>query len=201
MAVSAWLTAQLDLTAPVAPLVPGILTDACLIGGVSASAMTEGASPDPGGWEPGDTDAARARIEALGLGAALGLALASADDTAGQMAGSYTASLSRLLIDGAAAGLTAASIGASLTGYASDPRNAHGSVLGMLVKGIGAAAMALYQLLKVDYGRWVVDPSSNVCPVCQGNASAGRRRIGSAYPSGDTESPAHDRCRCQVIPD
>ena len=157
--------------------------------------MTEGASPDLGGWQPGDQDAAQQQAEALGLGAGLGMALATAQETASQMAAGYMTVLGRALVDGAAAGLGAAAIGASLVVALSDPDQASGSVLARLVIGIAAAALALYLARKVQRVRWETDPTSNVCPECLANEAGSPYKITNA-----PECPAHPRCRCAVVP-
>ena len=195
-AAAAWLAAQgTDLIPAITPLVPGMLADAWLIGGCSAAAMTDGTGADTGDWQPGGQDAARDRAEALGLGAGLGAALMQDRETALQMAAGYMTALGRALVDGAAVGLGAAAIGASLLAALTDPDAAHASVLGLLVIGIGAAALALYLDRKVQQVRWVTDPASNVCPECLANAAGSPYRIENA-PS----CPAHFKCRCGVTP-
>ena len=153
-----------------------------------------GGSPDLAGWQPGDSDTARQQAEALGAGTVLGAALAQSPDMASQMAGGFMAGLARTLIDGAASGLGAAAIGASLTAYLSDPANAQRSVLGLLAAGIGAAALAVYRSLKVRRVRWVTD-GGNVCPACQANADGSPYRLENA-----PFVPQHPHCRCACIP-
>jgi hypothetical protein len=158
--------------------------------------MVAGGSPDLAGWTPGDSDAARQQADALGAGAVLSAALLQSGGTASQVADGYLTGLARALADGAKAGLGAAAIGASLVAYLADSQQAHGSVLGLLVTGIGAAALAVYLALKVQRVRWVTDPASNVCPVCAANAAGSPYRIANA-----PECPAHNRCRCGMVPD
>lgn len=38
------------------------------------------------------------------------------------------------------------------------------------------------------------------CDICQGNADAGVIGLDEAFPSGDTEEPAHPRCECVTVP-
>jgi 8-oxo-dGTP pyrophosphatase MutT (NUDIX family) len=195
-AATAWLVGQgVDLVPVIAPLVPGMLADAWLIGGACAAAMVSGGSPDLAGWQPGDQDTAQQQAEALGLGAGLGSALAQAGETASQMAAGYMTVLARALVDGAAPGLGAAAIGASLLDALSDPDQASGSVLGRLVTGIAAAAKALYLKLKVQRVAWQTDPASNACPECLANQAGGPYKIANA-----PECPAHIKCRCAVVP-
>lgn len=50
----------------------------------------------------------------------------------------------------------------------------------------------------VEQIRWVADPDA--CEICKKNAEASPLPIGSEFPSGDTEPPAHPRCRCNLVP-
>ena len=196
-----WLAAQLasvhgtDLAAVFLPLVPGMTADGYLIGAASAASLADGEDPGWGGWQPGDADAARDRVEALGLGAGLGIALESYRETAQRMADGYLAGMARALIDGAASGLGAAAIGAAVIAALTDPDTARNSALTVLGAVIGAAAMALYLARKVQRVNWSVDPASNVCPVCAANAAGSPYAIASA-----PGCPAHPICRCQVVP-
>jgi len=45
---------------------------------------------------------------------------------------------------------------------------------------------------------WVNEPGA--CPICLDNADAGPINIGDTFPSGDSQAPAHNRCRCHVAP-
>jgi len=38
------------------------------------------------------------------------------------------------------------------------------------------------------------------CAMCVANADAGPINIGDTFPSGDTNTPFHDRCRCHTVP-
>ena len=38
------------------------------------------------------------------------------------------------------------------------------------------------------------------CAMCVANAEAGPINIGDTFPSGDSQAPAHNRCRCHVAP-
>ena len=190
-AATAWLAAQgLDLTAAIAPLVPGILADAWLIGGCSAQAMADGTDADLGGWQPGGTDPAQDRAEALGIGAGLGSALMQAGETASQMAAGYMTTLARALVDGAAFGLGAAGIGASLVAALSDPDGAGGLVL--TVTGIGSGA-ALY--LKRRFQRVRCTHHPNVVPSARRTRRAARTRSRMCR-----IALAHPKCRCVIVP-
>jgi len=45
---------------------------------------------------------------------------------------------------------------------------------------------------------WVNEPGA--CPICLDNADAGPVNIGDTFPSGDSQAPAHNRCRCHTVP-
>jgi cell division initiation protein len=48
--------------------------------------------------------------------------------------------------------------------------------------------------------RWVVDPAEGACPDCDDNALAGPTAKGELYPTGQAHPPAHDGCRCLLLP-
>ena len=200
-AAAAWLARQgVDLAGVLVPLVPGFVTDGWLIGGASAAAVATGQPVDVAGWQPGDTSAAAGRAGQLGLTAGLDATLADAGDIAGQMAAGYLTTLGRVLVDAAAGEATPAAAGAALTGALADAGHAAATVLDQITGAAGQAALAVYQAVKVRYGRWVTEGDGKVCAVCAANAAAGRVRIGDPYPSGDIAPPAHDRCRCAPVP-
>ena len=49
--------------------------------------------------------------------------------------------------------------------------------------------------------RWVTDPVRGCSPDCQDNSLAGPIPAGQSFPTGSPYPPAHQRCRCLVIPD
>ena len=160
-----------------------------------------GKTADTGGWEPGAEDAARARLEALGLSDALD---ATGDIQAAQAAdavtGAYTGALSRVLA-GADGEAKARDLGAQLGAVVADPGTAEGPVGDTITSGAGAAKLDYCAAQAVEYGWWMTDPSSNTCPVCQANEDAGRWPLGEPFPSGDLSEPAHFSCRCAVVPE
>ena len=173
-----WLASQdTDLAGTCQQYMPGILADGWLIGGASAAALADGQAPDWGGWSPGDTDSARDRAEALGLGAGLGAALGHADAAAEEMAGGFVTQMARALVDGVTEGLGPAALGAAVFKALSDEGYANGSVLAQLVVAAGAAAMAVYLGRKVQRVRWAADPSSNVCPTAWPTRRAAPTRL------------------------
>ncbi|MGQ0744925.1 MAG: hypothetical protein ACT4OS_11430 [Acidimicrobiales bacterium] len=48
--------------------------------------------------------------------------------------------------------------------------------------------------------RWVVDDDDRRCPDCDDNALAGPLTRGTPYPTGQCHPPAHNGCRCLLVP-
>jgi hypothetical protein len=49
--------------------------------------------------------------------------------------------------------------------------------------------------------RWVTDVVRGCSPDCQDNSLAGPIPAGQSFPTGSPHPPAHQRCRCLVVPD
>jgi hypothetical protein len=49
--------------------------------------------------------------------------------------------------------------------------------------------------------RWVTDAVRGCSPDCQDNSLAGPIPAGQSFPTGSPHPPAHQRCRCLVVPD
>ena len=49
--------------------------------------------------------------------------------------------------------------------------------------------------------RWVTDAVRGCSPDCQDNSLAGPVPAGQSFPTGSPHPPAHQRCRCLVVPD
>jgi len=49
--------------------------------------------------------------------------------------------------------------------------------------------------------RWVTDAVRGCSPDCQDNSLAGPVPAGQSFPTGSFYPPAHQRCRCLVVPD
>lgn len=191
----AWLNGRhLDLAAPLIPILAGLYADAYLIGTASAAALVDGGEPPLGDWTRGDTERAEAQIDALGTGDNLPPLTATAAQTAQEVARTRVKDIAKILAVGGAIKAVAAGIRNVLTD--------HGRALTIAVteitRGSSAGAVALYLLRGKPNGQWVLDPSSNVCPVCIRNAATGPVPLGQPYPSGDTSPPAHPRCRCSL---
>jgi hypothetical protein len=48
--------------------------------------------------------------------------------------------------------------------------------------------------------RWIADDADGPCPDCDDNALAGELPKGEAFPTGQPYPPAHDGCRCLIVP-
>ena len=49
--------------------------------------------------------------------------------------------------------------------------------------------------------RWMIDVARGCSPDCQDNSLAGPIRAGDSFPTGSSHPPAHQRCRCLVVPE
>ena len=47
---------------------------------------------------------------------------------------------------------------------------------------------------------WSLDDAEGACPECDDNALAGPVPRGDRYPTGHRHPPAHDGCRCLLLP-
>jgi hypothetical protein len=49
--------------------------------------------------------------------------------------------------------------------------------------------------------RWMMDTARGCSPDCQDNSLAGPIPAGESFPTGSSHPPAHQRCRCLVVPE
>jgi ADP-ribose pyrophosphatase YjhB (NUDIX family) len=190
-----WLTSRhLGLATPLIPILAGLYTDAYLIGGASAVALLDGGQPPLGDWAHGNTDEAGNQIDALGTGGSLPGLTGTAPQTAQEVGRSRIKDIAKVLAVGGTIKTVATAIRDALT----DPGRALTVAITEVTRGSSAGAIAVYLLRGKPNGQWMLDPSSNVCPVCISNAATGPVPLGQAYPSGDTTPPAHPRCRCSL---
>ncbi len=49
--------------------------------------------------------------------------------------------------------------------------------------------------------RWVAEDPAGPCPDCDDDALAGAQRKGEAFPTGQQHPPAHEGCRCLLVPE
>ena len=72
-----------------------------------------------------------------------------------------------------------------------------------LARHAAAAAFARGRFEATPVGvalRWVVDDEGGRCPDCDDNALAGPVPRGEAFPTGQPHPPAHEGCRCLLVP-
>ena len=199
-AATEWLEEQqLDLATPIAATLLGLVTDGYLVGITSAHAAASGDRADRGDWQPGDTATADTVIDQHdardGL---LPILTDTATDAAG-IAATRHRDMGRALAKGLIAGLAARAIGQAMVKALASVDKALAVAVTEITRSSGLAALFGYQQLGVTQVRWVLDPGSNTCPRCIGNAAAGPIPLGAAFPSGDRSVPAHVRCRCAVL--
>ncbi|MCX4750910.1 phage portal protein [Kitasatospora sp. NBC_01287] len=194
-----WLDGQgIDLTDPLVPVLTGLTTDAYLLGAASAQATVSGGDLQTSGWQPGQSGTARDRIEELGLAAGLTAVLAAIPALADKVADTRMKAVAHMLATGPVADIDA--LAEAVSDAASDPGAVEAVAVTETTRGAATAAADYYQQQKVHEGRWLTEPDGRVCPVCDANAAAGPRPIGTNYPSGDISPPAHPRCRCALVP-
>lgn len=204
-AALAWLTASLaglGVTISLDGIADGIVTDGCLIGAVSAAAMSDGTgTADLGGWQPGDSATARDRVSDLGVAGALtGLPGEAAGQVAGRLGGGIIASLARTLAgsDGSA---PVSGLAAALGKVVADGARSVGAVLAELYSAIAAAAKAFFSGRDSDGDlyQWLADPTLANCVICLDNAAAEPRAWGEPWPSGDAFPGIHVKCGCALV--
>lgn len=188
------------LPAVIEALVAGMIADGYLIGAASAAAMADGTGADTGQWQPGDTQAAQDQAEQLGVGTGMAAQQATAQQQADQVSDAYAYAMAGVLVTAAATGMAAAAAGAAVLTVLTDRVIAARAVAGRVLGAIGTAAKNLYMSRGIKNGIWVTENDAKVDPVCAANQQAGQIRMGSPFPSGDTQPPAHPNCRCVLLP-
>lgn len=196
-----WLAGQqIGLDSQIAGVLPGMWTDGYLVGITSAQATATGDRTDRGGWQPGDTASADEVIDERQAREGLLPVLAGTAEAASGIADSRRRDLARELAKGLIAGLAVRKIGQAMVSALTSLDRALGVAITEITRSSGLAALFGYQQLGISQVRWALDPSSQTCPRCIGNAAAGPVRAGSAFPSGDSYPPVHPHCRCAVVP-
>lgn len=194
-----WLARQgLDLATPLIEVLTGMYTDAYLIGLACARASLDGGKLQLGGWAPGDAAAARDAIEALGGTDGLTETITAIPDEAGSIADGYLHDLARELTADAPT-VAKGRAGDALRGRLGNSSRARTAAITTISRGSSRAALWWYRLRGIRNGRWLLDPNSSGCPVCDMNANAGPVPLGKAYPSGDVQPPSHPNCRCALV--
>jgi 8-oxo-dGTP pyrophosphatase MutT (NUDIX family) len=158
-------------------------TDGAWLGYTSATAQLGRSTPT--GWQPGATHTATASLAVAGIPV-----------PAGQPIGSgIVAAVARAMIDTTAAGATADIVAAAMVTALDAPARA--LAMGEILAAQAAAAMTVYRRAGIRNGRWLAHPGS--CDVCLANEAAGVVPLGTPYPSGHTDVPAHPSCGCAII--
>ena len=197
---AAWLAAHgPDLAAAVTAAAGGMIADGFLIGAASGTAAASGEPAGTGGWQPGDTTAAQAQAQALGVGDEATAAAGGAAAVAAAVAVSLGLAMGAALA-GAAAGATAAAAGKALRAALTGTAHATAIALGHITTAISKGARAVYDHLGITSVAWHTERDAKVCPVCGGNEAAGPQPLGARWPSGDMWPPAHPNCRCALVP-
>lgn len=187
----AWLSGQrLDLATSLIPVLAGLYADAYLIGTASAAALIDGGDPPLGDWTRGNADQAQAQIDSLGTSDELPALAATAPQTAQEIARTRIKDIAKVLAVGGAI----KTVVSGIRNLLADHDRALTIAITEVTRGSSAGAVALYVLRGKPSGRWILDPSSRVCPVCISNAAAGPVPLGQPYPSGDLSAPAHPNC-------
>jgi hypothetical protein len=88
-------------------------------------------------------------------------------------------------------------ISLKIRGIAKDPQRALSIANTEMNRAMSVASMDTYNELDLDRVEWF---ALEGCDFCEENAEAGPIPMGSVFPSGDTEPPAHPNCRCSILP-
>ena len=78
-----------------------------------------------------------------------------------------------------------------------DPARAFVIARTEISRGLNVAANDNYKDLGVEEVEWL---ALEECEICAENADSDPVPVGSEFPSGDTEPPAHPNCRCTIAP-
>jgi len=96
-----------------------------------------------------------------------------------------------------AKGETPASVRAELEDLLDDSDRALTIAQTEMSSAVSVASRELYEESGAELVEWIVaDP----CDLCQENADVSPIGIGDVFPSGDTETPAHPNCVCDIAP-
>ncbi|MYS57689.1 MULTISPECIES: phage portal protein [Streptomycetaceae] len=195
---AAFLTSEgIDLTGILAPLLNDLWTEGWAIGHAAARAIMSGRAKALYGWAVGDAaDAAR------GLTAATRMALAvfrqQSAPLVRSIAAGRLAALGRVLGGARAGHQTAAQLAEALRDLLRDRSWAAMTAMTEVARAVLAAAVDAYRTGQVNACDWAIEPGA--CPACVANHQAGPLPLGAVWPTGDTQPPAHPRCRCALVP-
>lgn len=94
-------------------------------------------------------------------------------------------------------GWTPDKIAKTLSKVISDPQHALVIAQTEMSRAVSVATTERYTEAGVEQVEWLV---AEGCDICQENADASPVALGEAFPSGDTEPPAHPNCMCAIAP-
>lgn len=107
--------------------------------------------------------------------------------------------LGTLLAAALGAGKNPADIKRDVARLMKDPSRALMVAQTEMARGQSMAAFEQFREAGVATVEWsAIDDGT--CDICPGNEEFGPVPLGSPFPSGDTEPPAHPNCRCALIP-
>jgi SPP1 gp7 family putative phage head morphogenesis protein len=197
----AWLGEQaVGVHVLVGEVLNGVYIDGMVVGQQSAVAAAGSASTvDWGSWSPGDTQAA---YEVLGVqgGAGLQRLLDDADVTINGVSGGRLDALANRLAEGLQEGWSSDQLARSLREVLGDISWAETVAQTEMTRAVSYSTLLTYQAQGVTKSIWLTAQDQRVCQFCRDN-NGESRSIGQDFPSGDSQPPAHPRCRCALGPD
>ena len=178
----------------------GIYADGMVIGQQSARAIIgQTSTVDWGNWSPGDLQAA---YEVLGVngGAGLQRMLDDAGVTINSISASRMDSFANKLAEALQGGWSEDRLARELASVISDSNWATVVAGTELTRAVSYSTLLTYQSQGVTKSIWLTAQDQRVCPICRDN-NGESRSVGQDFPSGDSQPPAHPRCRCALGPD
>lgn len=197
-AAAAWLAAQgvtgTVFTAALAALLARLYADGWAIGARSARAVAHHRHLDWDGWKPDEVYTRQAVASLDGYRRLL----LDADMLLASIGRTRIDDLAKALADAKERGLAAGQTQAALRDALDSAPDADRIALTELSRASSAAAADAYRALGYTRGQWMAEPDA--CPRCLENAAKGVLPLGQAFPTGDSEPPAHPACRCWLAP-
>lgn len=195
-----WLQDKISLRIILGNIFDGLYADGMVIGQQSAIAIRGSATTvNWDNWSPGDTQAA---YEVLGIDGGRGLKQML--DDAGVMIRSIESSrldaLANRLAEALQEGWSSDQLSRSLRDLIEDKAWADMVAQTELSRAVSYSTLLTYRSQGVTKSIWLTAHDQRVCPVCRDNDGQSRA-IGQDFPSGDSQPPAHPRCRCALGPD
>jgi len=65
---------------------------------------------------------------------------------------------------------------------------------------MGEMEAEVYRRSGISLMKWITANDELTCSICMGNGNAGEIPVGALFPSGVLTTPAHQRCRCFMLP-